>query len=1194
MAASTQRRFPRENVRCCTIIGHIDHGKTTYADSLLAANGIISSRMAGKLRFLDAREDEQERGITMEASAVSLVFKLRQHSSIAAGPAAAASTAEPDAASAPAAEPVIRDYMINLIDTPGHVDFSSEVSTASRLCDGALCIVDAIEGVCTQTIAVLKQAWHDRLKPILVINKMDRLVTELRLTPNEAYHHLMQIIEQVNAVMGSFFSTERMEDDLRWREERERRIEQKRAHAAEQHAANAAVGSSSQQDEDEDDAYEEHDDEDIYFDPARGNVIFASAMDNWAFRLDRFSVLYAKKLGIEERKFRKVLWGDFYFDPKNKRVISQKQKEKEKRNLKPMFVQFVLDNVWSVYDSVVMNRDQEKVEKIVKALELRIPQRDLRAKDPSILLVSIFSQWLPLAACTFSAVVSNIPAPADAQKFRLPKMLRPDLPYFATDAEMAPKTDLERDLFDANVGEDVPCVAYIGKMFAVKRAELPELKRAPLTAEDMRRIAREQKERAALAGRAAEAAVQLEQSEGAQNGDEGPRKEIPEGSSDSLENSQDQAGSESTSPDVLIGFARLYSGTLHQGNTAYALLPKFNASLPRMHPANARYVREVKCEALYMIMGRDLTSVGEVPAGNVFGIRGLEGAVLRNATLISARHLEDKAKEEYVNLAGINLLGAPIVRVALEPVNPSDMPKLVQGLKLLNQADPCAETYIQETGEHVLAGAGELHLERCMRDLLERFAKCEIQASAPLVPFRETAIKAPEMPPPKTEGAPRGTIISSVAGGLINYTVRAVPLPQDVTRFLLANTTTIRRLLQDRERRHVGGTLTGSATPAPPSGITGSSSGVLDSAQTGDDMVDTQTLGEDGLRATTEEKFWAELVTLLDKAGPDWVGVADQVWSFGPKRVGPNILVDRAGITKKRLRDRTDPEQLESSNRTGDTGHNPPEHAVDTGASSKLTADLESALQQLNLESTGDGAEAGDASNGVGTGAARQAASQAGQVNDSIDAGFQIATFQGPLCAEPVQGLAYFVESIEVDAEEAAKDTARARLSQAAGSLISSFREACRNAMLDWSPRIMLAMYSCDIQASTEVLGKVHAVLSKRRGHITSEEMKEGTSFFTVGAILPVVESFGFADEIRKRTSGAASPQLIFKGFELFDLDPFWVPRTEEELEDLGEKGDRENVAKRYMDAVRKRKGMFVTGARIVEAAEKQRTLKSN
>jgi len=84
--------------------------------------------------------------------------------------------------------------------------------------------------------------------------------------------------------------------------------------------------------------------------------------------------------------------------------------------------------------------------------------------------------------------------------------------------------------------------------------------------------------------------------------------------------------------------------------------------------------------------------------------------------------------------------------------------------------------------------------------------------------------------------------------------------------------------------------------------------------------------------------------------------------------------------------------------------------------------------------------------------------------------------------------------------------------------------------------------------------------------------MKEGTSIFNIRATLPVVESFGFADEIRSKTSGLASPQLVFSGWETFELDPFWVPTTEEELEDLGEKSDRENVARRYMLAVRRRK----------------------
>jgi ribosome assembly protein 1 len=127
---------------------------------------------------------------------------------------------------------------------------------------------------------------------------------------------------------------------------------------------------------------------------------------------------------------------------------------------------------------------------------------------------------------------------------------------------------------------------------------------------------------------------------------------------------------------------------------------------------------------------------------------------------------------------------------------------------------------------------------------------------------------------------------------------------------------------------------------------------------------------------------------------------------------------------------------------------------------------------------------------------------------------------------------------------------------------------------------------------TAEVLGRVYDVLTRRRGRVLSEALKEGTPFFTIQSLLPVAESFGFSDEIRKRTSGAASPQLIFQGFEILDEDPFWVPFTEDDLEDLGELADKENVAKRYMDKVRMRKGLMVHGRKLVKDAEKQRTLK--
>lgn len=143
--------------------------------------------------------------------------------------------------------------------------------------------------------------------------------------------------------MGSFYASERMEDDLRWREERERRLAQR---AEAQGDGEAGAG-----DEVEDGEYEEKEDEDLYFAPDRGNVLFASAIDGWAFRLGKFARLYADKLGIKEANLRKVLWGDWYLDPKTKRVVGRKKLAG--RNLKPMFVQFVLENIWRVYNTVL-------------------------------------------------------------------------------------------------------------------------------------------------------------------------------------------------------------------------------------------------------------------------------------------------------------------------------------------------------------------------------------------------------------------------------------------------------------------------------------------------------------------------------------------------------------------------------------------------------------------------------------------------------------------------------------------------------------------------------------------------------------------------------------------------------------------------------------------------------------------------
>ncbi|CDH60840.1 translation elongation factor 2 [Lichtheimia corymbifera JMRC:FSU:9682] len=1061
-----------KNIRNICILAHVDHGKTTLSDSLLATNGIISSKMAGKVRYLDSREDEQERGITMESSAISLYFKLVR------------AVQQPDGND----KTIASEYLINLIDSPGHVDFSSEVSTASRLCDGGLVLVDVVEGVCTQTISVLRQAWIDKVRPILVFNKMDRLIVELKLTPLEAYNHLNRILEQVNAIMATFYTGDVMEDEARKLE--------------------------AENNQEQDGIDWERDDSDIYFDPTRGNVIFASAVDGWAFRIQQFASIYFKKLGFKESVLQKCLWGDYYFDPKAKRVIQHKHLKG--RSLKPMFVQFVLDNIWAVYDSVT-TQNRERTEKIVASLNIKVLPRDLRSRDTQTLLSAIFSQWLPLSTCVLLAIIGQLPPPVDAQRVRIPKMLYPEI-QFNDNEPPKPTDNVEKALYTCDTSDDAPAVAYVSKMFAVPSELLPENRRKQLTAEEMRERGRRQRElRAQLEEKNLDAGVPLD-------------KAAIEASVAEMMGETDEALDTATSDgdtksEHIIGFARLYSGKIRVGQKLYVLGPKYDPRFPDKHCS------EITVQNLYLIMGRELEALPEVVAGNVFGIGGLEGHILKNGTLAST-------KENVVNMVGVGKEASPIVRVALEPVDARDMDKLVEGLQLLNQADPCVEVLLQETGEHVILTAGELHLERCLRDLKERFAKIDIHVSPPIVPFRESIVNS-ELPANRDtdNGAvPRGLFEIESSSKNITLNVRAVPLPASVTEYLVQHTATIKSIVDQKAKKK--------------SKHTEESEEGLEQIPTGMEAGDKIVSAEE-FQATLREKF-AEVQKQGGPLAGLWDGIVDQIWSFGPKRIGPNILVNRIpGYVRKPFF------QVEEST-----------------AQQGVTEDHKDEVLEVAAEQQNDSTSLGIL-----------------DVDFPIHTGFQLSTLTGPLCAEPVQGVCYIVQGVDFHREETEGADVRSRLALIQGKVISAMKEACRQGFLDWSPRLFLAMYECDIQASAEVLGRVYGVISKRKGKIISEDLKDGTPFWQIKALMPVIESFGFSDEIRKRTSGAASPQLVFSGFEMLDEDPFWVPTTEEELEDLGEKADKENLAKKYMDTVRKRKGMFVE-KKLVEHAEKQRTLK--
>jgi len=156
-------------IRNIGVCAHIDHGKTTFSDNLLAGAGMMSEELAGKQLALDFHDDEQERGITIDSANVSMVHEFDGD-----------------------------DYLINLIDTPGHVDFSGDVTRAMRAVDGAIVLCCAVEGIMPQTETVLKQALKERVKPVLFINKVDRLIKEVKLTPEAMQEKFVKIIASVN------------------------------------------------------------------------------------------------------------------------------------------------------------------------------------------------------------------------------------------------------------------------------------------------------------------------------------------------------------------------------------------------------------------------------------------------------------------------------------------------------------------------------------------------------------------------------------------------------------------------------------------------------------------------------------------------------------------------------------------------------------------------------------------------------------------------------------------------------------------------------------------------------------------------------------------------------------------------------------------------------------------------------------
>ena len=329
----------QNNIRNMSVIAHVDHGKSTLTDSLIAKAGIISLDNAGDARFTDGRKDEAERGITIKSTGVSLYYKYD-----------ASDNGSED------------EFLINLIDSPGHVDFSSEVTAALRVTDGALVVVDYVEGVCVQTETVLRQSLQELIKPVLMINKCDRGFFELKHDPETMYQNFLRVIENANVIISTYQNQEAM-GDLQ-----------------------------------------------VY--PEQGTVAFGSALHGWGFTLNTFAKIYASKFKQDKNKVVKKLWGDNYYD-KNEKKWTEEPKDE---TLKRAFCSYVLEPIMKLANTISSEK-QEVFQPLLKKLNIKLENEDLELKGKK-LMRKVMQKWINAADALIEMIILHLPSPKVSQKYR--------------------------------------------------------------------------------------------------------------------------------------------------------------------------------------------------------------------------------------------------------------------------------------------------------------------------------------------------------------------------------------------------------------------------------------------------------------------------------------------------------------------------------------------------------------------------------------------------------------------------------------------------------------------------------------------------------------------------------------------------------------------------------------------------------
>ncbi|TKC44449.1 hypothetical protein EI555_013947 [Monodon monoceros] len=576
-----------ELIRNVTLCGHLHHGKTCFVDCLIEqTHPEIRKRYDQDLCYTDILFTEQERGVGIKSTPVTVVL--------------------PDTKG--------KSYLFNIMDTPGHVNFSDEVTAGLRISDGVVLFIDAAEGVMLNTERLIKHAVQERLAVTVCINKIDRLILELKLPPTDAYYKLRHIVDEVNGLI-SMYST----------------------------------------------------DENLILSPLLGNVCFSSSQYSICFTLGSFAKIYADTFGdINYQEFAKRLWGDIYFNPKTRKFTKKAPTSSSQRS----FVEFILEPLYKILAQVVGDVDTS-LPRTLDELGIHLTKEELKLNiRPLLRLVckKFFGEFTGFV----DMCVQHIPSPKVGAK--------PKIEHTYTGGV---DSDLGEAMSDCD--PDGPLMCHTTKMYST---------------------------------------------------DDGVQ---------------------------FHAFGRVLSGTIHAGQPVKVLGE--NYTLEDEEDSQICTVGR-----LWISVARYHIEVNRVPAGNWVLIEGVDQPIVKTATITEPRGNEEvefwKRQPDWLKLEGdkepqhtagvltalhfgsqaqifrpLKFNTTSVIKIAVEPVNPSELPKMLDGLRKVNKSYPSLTTKVEESGEHVILGTGELYLDCVMHDLRKMYSEIDIKVADPVVTFCETVVE---------------------------------------------------------------------------------------------------------------------------------------------------------------------------------------------------------------------------------------------------------------------------------------------------------------------------------------------------------------------------------------------------------------------------------------------------------------------